>query len=56
MGNDCDVVCVENLPEREENGEGPGDDGVEKGNKIGPQQRIATALSGVIIQEILCAS
>ena len=37
-------------------GRGRGDGGVEKGYKKGPQQRIATALSGVIIQQILCAS
>ena len=30
--------------------------GWKKGYKKGPQQRIATALSGVIIQQILCAS
>ena len=56
-GDDCDSYCVEIPPEREENRAGPGGNGrVEKGNKKGPQQRIATALSGVIIREILCAS
>ena len=53
-GDDCDSYCVEIPPEREENRAGPGGNGrVEKGNKKGPQQRIATALSGVIIREIL---
>jgi len=56
MGDGNDVYCVEIPLKGRKTGRGQGDDGVEKCNKKGPQQRCATALMGVIIQQILCAS
>lgn len=51
MGDFYDVVCEEIPLKGKKTGRGRVDVRVEKGYKKGPQQRIATALSGVIIRE-----
>ncbi len=56
MGDDGDSYCVEIPLKGRKTGRGRGDDGVEKGYKNGLQQRMLQPVSGVIIQQILCAS